>query len=299
MPLLPKGSGGSIMVSDFISEVCGSLTHTREDGIKLAARVIIRPGKMYDGYWLGENMAKQLEKAMAIHDEAYPDYDALWGFDNSCNHCCFAHDALRVERMNLGSGGKQGLLKDTFFNGQPQVMVFPPDHPDEELRGKPKGMKQVLLERGLWKENLIKTCGRCKKGTKDPEQLQCCAQRILELQPDFMAQKSLLVETVGKKKGHKIIFYPKFHCEFNFIEMFWGRAKVYTRQNFDYTFAGLQKTVPLALDSVDLKVIRRFARKSFRYMDAYRAGLSGKEIEEQVKKHKSHRRIPITNEILA
>jgi len=58
------------------------------------------------------------------------------------------------------------------------------------------------------------------------------------------------------------------------------------------------QTVPKALMALDIGLIRRFACKAFRYMDAYRKGLTGAEAERQVKKYKSHRRIPanwITN----
>jgi hypothetical protein len=46
-------------------------------------------------------------------------------------------------------------------------------------------------------------------------------RRILSLQEDFISQKSLLQEEI-EKRGHKCIFYPKYHCELNFIEMYWG-----------------------------------------------------------------------------
>ena len=71
--------------------------------------------------------------------------------------------------------------------------------------------------------------------------------------------------------------YPKFHHEFNFIDINCGYVKRYTRENCDYTFRGLQGTVPEALDSIEIERIRRFAAKSFRYMDAYRQGLTGPE----------------------
>jgi len=131
----------------------------------------------------------------------------------------------------------------------------------------------------------------------------CCLQKmfinprfllcvwILELQPDFVNQKSLIEETI-ESHGHKVIFYPKFHCELNFIELFWGAAKQYTCENCDYTFKSLEKTVPLALNSVSLEKIRKFACRSWRFMDAYRNGLTGIEALYAVKRYKSHRKIP-------
>jgi len=113
----------------------------------------------------------------------------------------------------------------------------------------------------------------------------------MSLQPDFMAQKSAIEEVI-EQAGHLCIFYPKFHCECNFIEMYWGAAKRYTRENCDYSWGGLQAILDVALDSVDLPTIRRFARKSFRYMDLYRQGVTGKLAEYACKKFRSHRRIP-------
>ena len=139
-------------------------------------------------------------------------------------------------------------------------------------------------------------CNLCKGKNRvtDPKRTSCCARRLLSVQPDFQQQKSK-IEIAIEARGHKCIFYPKYHCELNFIEMYWGAAKKYTREHCDYTWVGLQKTVPEALDSVPLITIRKFARKSKRYMDVYRKGLTGKLAEFAVKKYKSHRRVP--NEI--
>lgn len=52
----------------------------------------------------------------------------------------------------------------------------------------------------------------------------CCMQRVLSLQPDFVAKKPLL-QVVIEQAGHKCLFLPKFHCELNPIEMVWGQAK--------------------------------------------------------------------------
>jgi hypothetical protein len=165
-------------------------------------------------------------------------------------------------------------------------MVFSDDYPDANLRGKAKSMHAVLQERQLLKEGMI---GFCKSST--PTSDSCCMHHVLEQQEDFMNQHCALQELI-EGRGHKVIFYPKFHCELNYIEMYWGAAKRYARMNCDYTWRGLQKVVSEALDSVSLTQIRRYARKSFRYIDAYRKGLNAKQAAFAVKKYKRHREIP-------
>ena len=73
------------------------------------------------------------------------------------------------------------------------------------------------------------------------------------------------METVIEEAGYKCIFYPKFYCELNFIEMYWEASKRYTCEYCDYTWNGLQKTIPEALDSISLVEIRCFAQKSWIY----------------------------------
>ena len=76
--------------------------------------------------------------------------------------------------MNVNPGGKQPKMRSTIFNGQVQHMVFPDDYSDSKLQGKPKGMRIVLQERGLWSENLI---GFCKNEIPEGN---CCMRHILE-----------------------------------------------------------------------------------------------------------------------
>jgi len=57
---------------------------------------------------------------------------------------------------------------------------------------------------------------------------------------------------------------PKFQCEFNLIEMYWGVSKHYTDNRCDYSFQGFQAIIPTAVDLVPLEAIRRYAWMAFR-----------------------------------
>src|SRR5947207_15589853 len=170
-----------------------------------------------------------------------------------------------------------------------QSMVFSSDHPIYPNQA--KGMKQILIERDLYYEGLIGDCQLCKEKIDDITRTDCCMHKILSLQNDFISQKSQLQEEI-EKRGHKYIFYPKYHCELNYIEMYWGAAKKYARQHCNYTWRGLQETVPQALDSVPLSHIRKYAQKSAKFMECYRKGLTGVQADYVLKKYKSHRAVP-------
>ena len=142
---------------------------------------------------------------------------------------------------------------------------------------------------------------RYRKGRKEPWHASLNlkeARELLSLQPDFLQQKEWLEEVVSEG-GCTIDFYPKYHCEFSHIEMFWGAAKSWIRGNCTFNFNHHVNMVPKALDSVSISKIRKFARKSYRYMDAYRITDSGgnsstcKQVEFSVKKYRGHRKIPV------
>ena len=126
----------------------------------------------------------------------------------------------------------------------------------------------------------------------------CCATWVLEHQPDFLAQKSLVQETI-EAAGHLCIFLPKFHCKLNFIEYFWGVVKHYLCEHCNYTHAGLQENLPKALASVDISTIWKWEHRMIRWMEAYRGGKDAKEASLLVKqfsscRYDSHHWVPET-----
>jgi hypothetical protein len=326
--LKPKSKGKGIMISEFLCAAHGRLHYLDDSSgspeVVYATEVIkYGSGKSDDGWWNAEKMVEQTKKAISIFEKAFSGDIAVFAFDNSSGHACKAKDALVANRMNLNPDGKQAVLRNTEWgDGHKQSMVFEEgdkewgsDEPiAEELLGEAKGMRRILQERGLWREGLKKQCGREKKkgGKKRSnfeervfqetmEQYQAriadrCevgkdyyALQILEAQDDFKNEVSLL-ETVIRQVGHEVIFYPKFHCELNYIEYYWAELKRYTRANCKYTFTELEKTVIEAMDSVELKTIRRFAMRSKRWMMAYMNGLTEEQRAFAEKKYRSHRR---------
>ena len=256
LALRPKSQGRGLMVSDFIDEHCGYLRLTPEEeevaklsqpDLPVSARVIFRFGAQGDGYWNNEHFISQVITAIKIAEFKYPatNNTIVFLFDQSSGHCAFADDALIAHKMNVSDGGKQPYLRDTVWDGKPQKMVT--------SDGLQKGLKRVLQERGV----------NVKKMLRDD------MIKVLEEMRDFKFQRTRVEELI-LSKGHRVMFIPKFHCEINPIERVWCRSKQYTRAHCDYTFPGLEQTIELALDSVDVQLMRKYFRKVREYHRAYR-----------------------------
>ena len=281
----PKGEGACIMVSAFLCPCHGVLRFSPEvaseyPDINPDSTCIIHPGANKDGYFTCEDLARQTKEMLKVFDILHPGCIAVVAYDNSANHHAMAGDALIANRLNLKDGGKNtGCTRAGWFLAPDGTRV---EQIMQTFDGKQKGCRTILEERNLFVRGM---------------QLKECRE-ILSRQPDFLEQKPLLEEAV-RSLGHEIIFYPKFHPEFNFIEMFWGACKAYARKRCDYSWAGLKSVVPRAIESVPLQTIRRFARKSDRYIDAYREKEGGlrltpAQVEHAVKKYMSHRTIPLS-----
>ena len=178
-------------------------------------------------------------------------------------------------------------MRETFIHriGRPQLLVYP-DTPaiPIHLRGKQKGIMQILKERNLWPKH-----GRRSDGVgflqcpKDSNRTRCnldfkrkpgfCARSALAAEQDFKEQKGRLQEEL-ECRGQLVIFYPKFHCELNFIERYWCGCKWYARGNCRYSLDRLRGTKPAALSSVCSATIHRHYLHCMRIIEAYGCGVT-------------------------
>ncbi|KIO18904.1 hypothetical protein M407DRAFT_83446 [Tulasnella calospora MUT 4182] len=294
-----KGEGTSLMVSDFCSpDLPGGWLRSKDRNQE--ARVFFKAGKNRDGYFNNDDILETTRNAINLFETHYPPESgvkALFLFDNAKTHCKRADDALSARKMPKStrqwlprSGVK--MRDGTLPNGNPQHFWFPDNHPDPKKAGMFKGMEVILRERGLWPARGLRAECEGFKCSAPDERTDCCARRQLFSQPDFVNQKSKLEELV-EGRGHHFLFYPKFHCELNFIEMCWGRAK------FEYRMYGIPRNenqqeeyVRKVLDSVSPLTMIRFANRSVRFMDAYRQGLSGSQAAWAGRKYHGHRTLP-------
>ncbi|KAF9012340.1 hypothetical protein BDQ17DRAFT_1232750, partial [Cyathus striatus] len=152
-PIRKKGARQGIHHSEVICLTVGWLKEGSQS---------MEYGKHYNGHWNGKMFFKQMhEYIISAFEKAYsPEYQALFLIDNSQGHSAYAKDALLTSRMNLHPGGKQACMRDGwYFKNKEKItqkMVFPEDH--SEFPGLPKGMREVLIEHGLWSDKLHMQC---------------------------------------------------------------------------------------------------------------------------------------------
>ena len=309
MPLRPKGQGKGIMVSAFLTpggilKIPDSIPDEEilarhPDWQKTAdGKTLVREAVRYlefgkDNYWTGDKMVEHAIQAAKIFQFAFPQCRGLFAFDNAPNHSVYAADALVADRMGLNPGGKQPKMRDGYIHARnrPQRMIFSSLHP--KYPNQPKGLQQILVERNLWREHnsfgkFLLKCASCPKSGIDHK--QCCARAVIANQPDFLQQKGRLEEELTRL-GLELIFYPKFHCELNFIERFWCSAKHYARDNCSYSLQGLRETVPNALHSVSATTINNYFNHCDRTIDAYAEDLTYGTKEFTTRMYKSHRQV--------
>ena len=191
--------------------------------------MMFKASKNRNGYFNSEDLAKQVDIAINVFESKTNGFaTGLFMFDNALSHQKQAADALSACKMPkcpnkdwvLGKGGLRMHNRTFREDNTSQDFYFPDDHPTMPRWF--KGMKLIIQEQSLWAAGrLLAQCTgfKCEAGKTD-----CCCCCLLFRQPDFVAQKSQLKEHT-ESHGQICDFNPKFHCELNFIEQYWGAVK--------------------------------------------------------------------------
>jgi hypothetical protein len=288
--LLPKSNGTSTMVSAFMCPCHGIMINPTNP---LDVSYVIKECSGKNGWWDNDDLSKQTIEVLRLFELVHPGCIAVVNYDNSMNHHAMAPDALVVSRLNSSGGKKDVKMRDTTWgpNNTAQLM--------QRADGTQKGVKAILEERHLWSNprggRFCFECGPCSGRDLTPRPVppptDCCGKVVLSHQPDFVNQKEWLEEIVIGA-GHILEYFPKYHCELNPIEMYWGWVKQYVRARCGYSIHALRVLVPEGLTACPLTTIRRHVRHCLRFMSGYTQDLEGPLLVYVMKLYTSHRRIP-------
>jgi hypothetical protein len=229
------------------------------------ARLYFEAGKNRDGYFSSTEFLAQVDQAIDIFDLKTSRFaTGLFLFDNAPSHQKRADDALSARKMPKrptedwthrkdGSRMRSGWWIDPHGTKHEQPLYFSEDHPTHP--GWFKGMETIIRERRKWPSSgLNAMCTGFKCNDNDTA---CCCRRLLFNENDFVQQKPAVQELV-EHRGHICDFYPKYHCELNFIEMVWGAAKARYRVTKRTTnMKEMQANVEACLEDIPLLSIRR------------------------------------------
>jgi hypothetical protein len=234
------------------------------------ARIFFRAGKNRDGFFNNDDLLRQTDKAIDIFEAKTNGFaTGLFAFDNAPGHAKRPLDGLSACKMpkfptaewtHHKNGPRMRSTSFTIFHPpllEPitihQDLYYPEDHPT--MPNWFKGMQHILEERGLYPASGLRAT--CEGFKCDAGCTTCCCRRVLFLQPDFANQKSALEELITRQ-GHICEFYPKYHCETNFIEQYWGATKLRYRLSPKTTnMDQMEENVRRCLDEVPLIQIRR------------------------------------------
>ncbi|KAG6905163.1 hypothetical protein DXG01_004461 [Tephrocybe rancida] len=173
------------MVADFVSAEFGWLESP--DGAE-SVHVYFKAGKAREGYFTSESIQQQTEKAMAILEKWYPQFEHVLIFDNATTHTKHPDDAPSTRKMTKSPPVTFGCEVTVEVNGKPA----------NGTNGKPQ-KKCVKMVPGQMADgngkNLTaesKLNAECKGFKCQPNMTAGCQQRVLFNQPDFMDVESVL-----------------------------------------------------------------------------------------------------------
>jgi hypothetical protein len=185
----------------------------------------------------------------------------------------------QAEKAREGSMKRRSLIKYLVplqRDKDIEDFILPQNHPElddhfESEENMREAIKQLQTSYAKIHKNADVEAKQVKESSRfeylqDNEQLPstvCCARRRVTNEPDFLGQREWLREVV-ENSGHRIMYFPKFYCEFNYIEMVWAYIKANLRRSCIL--------LPVELDTIPIALFRSAARHCFRFMSGYRQG---------------------------
>jgi hypothetical protein len=187
-------------------EQCGKIALDRSPGIRfleyrnMENKAGTATGK--EGWWDWDKFEVQLVDLVEAFELLYPGYQLMVEIDWSAGHSKHRVGALNAIPMGVGYGGGQPIMRDSVIEraevflgagaqlsvGDTQCMIFKegdqpphfePNAPKYDILasegakaregyvGKAKGLRQILWERGLYFEGMIKTIPKHDKKGRD------------------------------------------------------------------------------------------------------------------------------------
>lgn len=117
------------------------------------------------------------------------------------------------------------------------------------------------------------------------------ARELLSMEEDFRAEKEWL-EKIVTGAGCEILWFPKFHCELNPIELVWGFIKGYFRRNCSFSYKDLSERIEPFIKQIPQNYVASYYKHCEKFMEGYKQGLTGYLLDFAMKKYASHRTFP-------
>jgi hypothetical protein len=217
----------------------------------------------------------------------YSDEECIGGEDEEDTLEKELVDSLRV-LMQVAKGSSVFDAKHVRYHRGPQPnerTIRRHKAADHELKADAETSSMTFL--------LLRPTGFGRPGCPPLEEMPetgCCATKLMSFQHDFKEQKGWLEEAL-EAEHQEVIFYPKFHCELNFIKRFWCLCKHYTQEHCTYLFEGLRETLPVVIASVSTATINHYYKYCVRKMEAYANGFvyGTKEFTDKI--YSGHRQV--------
>ena len=148
---------------------------------------------------------------MMVYPESHPD-PALAGKAKGMKAVLKEHISVREVLCSKVAGGEAKVVGKCKFCKMSEQQK---DAQRPVAQAEEAGQEETLAESNIT---------QAEQPDIEPQSDWCCMHRVLSLQDNF-ANETPMIQKYVESRGHVCLFYPKFHCELNPMEMVWGFVK--------------------------------------------------------------------------